>query len=71
MEIKFTCSAPRRAGLATFLRDQAWMLGLKIEIESEKSWMTENVRCRAEGEESKVAEFKRRFLAAGCEYNSR
>lgn len=47
------------------------MLGIKSEIESEKRWMTENVRCRVKGDESKVMEFKRRFLAAGREYNSR
>lgn len=66
-----TCAAPRWAKVPSFLRDQAWTLGLKIEVEVDKGWIRENVRFRVEGDAEKVKEFAARLEQAGNEYNSR
>ena len=64
------CEAPRWANVPSFLRDQAWNLGLKIEVEVDKGWIRERVRFRIEGEPEKVNEFLSRFKEAGEQYNS-
>lgn len=46
------------------------MLDLKIDVETDKGWLTEDIRFRVEGEEDKVDEFYRRVKSAIKKYNS-
>lgn len=62
---------PRWAKVPSFLRDLAWRLNLRIEIETEKGWFRERVRARVHGPVDAVKEFERQYDDAVRDYNAR
>lgn len=61
--------APRWAGVSCYLKDQAFLLGVQLEIEVEKGWIRENGRFRVTGPADKVDQFMAEFEEAGRRYN--
>jgi len=60
--------APKFAYVPTFLKNTAWQLGLKIEIEVDKGWLRETIRFKVEGDENKLKTFKINLEKAIQEY---
>jgi hypothetical protein len=63
--------APRWAGFQTLVKDLAWGYGLKLDLQADKGWIRETVRFSVEGEDSKVASFKRDLYASLEDYQRR
>ena len=60
--------APRWVGYETFLRNQAFVLSLVIDIEVEKGWVRESGRFSVSGPQWAVDEFRHRLGLARREY---
>jgi hypothetical protein len=63
--------APRWAGVASWLKDEAFLAGLELHIEVEKGWMRERGRFRVTGRPEDVDDFMDLFDRTGRAYNAR
>lgn len=61
--------APRWAGVASWLKDEAFLAGLDLHIEVEKGWLRERGRFRVSGPPEVVDDFMDLFDRAGRAYN--
>jgi hypothetical protein len=69
--LKSYIEAPRWAAFPKFLKDECFMLNLKIvRLDIDKGWVRETVRFEIEGGESDLLRFKRSLEASVKEYNA-
>ncbi len=68
---RYIIEAPRWAGLQTLVRDLAWGYGLKLDLQADKGWIRETVRFMVEGDDRKVANFRRDLYASLEDYQRR
>lgn len=62
---------PRWAGISGFIKDTAFLFGLKLNIDVDKGWLRETVRFEVEGGENAVAKFKTTLYDAMADYQKR
>lgn len=63
--------APRWAGGQSLVKSLAWGYGLKLDMDVDKGWLRETVRFHVEGDDQKVANFKRDLHASFENYQKR
>ena len=68
--ISLYIKGPRTARSDIAIKDAAWQLGLKCEVERDTSFLFETVRFKVEGTESKLKIFKEALESTLEEYNS-
>lgn len=62
---------PRWARCDKAIKNGAWELGLKCDVERETSLLFETVRFRVEGDADKIEIFRRRMVSAVESWNGR
>lgn len=65
------CEAPRWARVPAFIKNTAFMLGLDVSMDIDAGLIRETVRFEVSGDQEKVSEFIKAFLASVKEYQSR
>ena len=68
--IKTTCEGPRWACIPEFIKNLAFELDLKCDIDVDKGWIRENIRFKVSGAAAGVLAFKRVFEKAFKQYNA-
>ncbi len=61
--------APRRLGFVSHIKNLAWGLGIKCEIESEKGWFREHIRFRLTGTKYQMERFRELYQDISNRYN--
>jgi hypothetical protein len=70
IEKKASIEASRFAKVPRLLRDVAWYLDVKLEMDIDKGWFSETIWYKVIGEESKVKQFNELVIKSIEEYNS-
>jgi hypothetical protein len=66
---KTTWAAPRWVGFESFVKDTAFILGLKCQTEVDKGWLCERGRVEVQGEAGKCRQFLEEVSAAANSHN--
>jgi hypothetical protein len=64
-------TGPRWAGVSTFLKDEAFALGLEIKLDIDKGWISETIRCECRGEPDKIMRMASIVDTAIADYSKR
>jgi len=70
IEKKASIEASTFAKVPRLLRDVAWYLDVKLEMDIDKGWFSETIWYKVIGEESKVKQFNELVIKSIEEYNS-
>lgn len=62
--------APKFARLPTFIKDECWKRGLRVDMEVTKGWIRESVRIKVSGDKTKVHDFRSAMYYALESFNS-